>query len=87
MKTVRMVEAKSKLSRLIDRITTTNEPILITRNGRPAAVLMSADDFESLTETRTIQSDRELMGEIRRGRRDVKRSGRCYRLEELIPGD
>lgn len=44
-------EAKDKLSGLIDEAETTHEIITITRHGRPAAVLMAADDLESLQET------------------------------------
>ena len=44
-------EAKDKLSGLVDEAETTHEIITITRHGRPAAVLMAADDLESLRET------------------------------------
>ncbi len=51
MRTVPLGEAKDKLSGLVDEAETTHEIITITRHGRPAAVLMSADDLESLHET------------------------------------
>ena len=44
-------EAKDKLSGLVDKAEKTHEIITITRHGRPAAVLMAADDLESLQET------------------------------------
>lgn len=44
-------EAKDKLSRLVEEAELTHEIITITRHGRPAAVLMAADDLESLQET------------------------------------
>lgn len=44
-------EAKDKLSGLVDEAELTHEIITITRHGRPAAVLMAADDLESLHET------------------------------------
>lgn len=44
-------EAKDKLSGLIDEAESTHEIITITRHGHAAAVLMSADDLESLHET------------------------------------
>lgn len=46
-----MSEAKDKLSALVDDADTTHEIITITKHGRAAAVLMSADDLESLRET------------------------------------
>jgi len=51
MKTVPLTEAKDKLSALVDEADTTHEIIQITRHGRVAAVIMSADDLESLNET------------------------------------
>jgi PHD/YefM family antitoxin component YafN of YafNO toxin-antitoxin module len=46
---------------------------------------VSPDDYEAWKETRAIQSDRELMEEIRRGLRALKKGGRIYTLEELLP--
>ncbi|MGH3719860.1 MAG: type II toxin-antitoxin system Phd/YefM family antitoxin [Pseudonocardiaceae bacterium] len=51
MRTLPLSEAKDKLSALIDETEATHEIITITRHGRPAAVLMAADDLESLHET------------------------------------
>ncbi|MEO6500926.1 MAG: type II toxin-antitoxin system Phd/YefM family antitoxin [Jatrophihabitantaceae bacterium] len=51
MRTVPLGEAKDKLSGLVEEAETTHEIITITRHGRAAAVLMSADDLESLHET------------------------------------
>lgn len=44
-------EAKDKLSGLVEDVDTTHEIVTITRHGRPTAVLMSADDLDSLHET------------------------------------
>jgi antitoxin YefM len=84
MKTLPLAEAKAKLSRLVDRVVATDETILITRNGRPAAILISPDEYESWKETRSVQGDRELVAEIRRGLRELRKGGRLYTLEELI---
>lgn len=51
MRTMPLSEAKDKLSGLVDEAELTHEIITITRHGRPAAVLMAADDLESLQET------------------------------------
>jgi prevent-host-death family protein len=51
MRTVALTEAKDKLSALVDEADTTHEIIQITRHGRVAAVIMSADDLDSLNET------------------------------------
>ena len=51
VRTVALSEAKDKLSALVDEADSTHEIIQITRHGRDAAVIMSADDLESLNET------------------------------------
>lgn len=60
---------KARLSELVDRVVRQDDRIVVTRNGRPAAVLVSADDLESLEETLAVLSDRELMRKIREGER------------------
>lgn len=51
MKTVALSEAKAQLSALVDEVEGTHEIVQVTRHGHPAAVIMSADDLESLHET------------------------------------
>jgi antitoxin YefM len=85
MKTLPLAEVKANLSRLVDEVVETDEEILITRNGRPAAILVSPDEYEGWKETQAIRSDRELVAEIRRGLRRLKRGAKIYTLEELLP--
>lgn len=84
MKTLPLSEVKTRLSQLIDEVASRDEAIIITRNGRPAAVLISSDEFESWKETVAIRSDAEFMKEIRRGLRSLKRTRKLYTLEELF---
>jgi len=85
MKTLSLSEAKMKLSALIDSINVTDEEILITKNGAPAAMLVSPDEFESWRETIKVKSDTELMSEIKSGLRKLKgKKTKLYTLEELI---
>jgi antitoxin YefM len=85
MKALSVSEAKMKLSGLIDTVNATDEEIMITKNGRPAAVLVSPDEFESLKETIAIRSDSALMREIKKGLRALKmRKAKLYTLEELF---
>lgn len=85
MKTLSLSEAKMKLSELIDMIAITDEPVVITKHGRRAAVLVSPDKFDSWEETLAIQFDSELMAEIKEGLLALK-EGRSslYTLEELF---
>jgi len=61
---VPLSEAKDKLSALVDEADTTHEIIQITKHGRAAAVLMSADDLESLEETLHALRTPGLMDEL-----------------------
>jgi prevent-host-death family protein len=85
VKTLPLADAKAKLGQLVDQVAARDERVLITRNGRPAAVLLSADEYDSLLETVAIRADRDLMAEIRRGLRSLKRRSKIYTLEELLP--
>ncbi len=84
METLSLSEAKMKLSELIDRVQSTDAEIVITKNGRPAAVLVSSDEFEGWKETISIQSDIELMAEIKKGLSALKKKSQLYTLEELF---
>ena len=84
MITLSLSEAKIKLSELIERVYSTDEEIIITKNGRPSAVLISPDEYESWKETVLIKSDQELMSEIKRGLTALKKKGKLYTLEELL---
>ena len=74
MKLMPVSEVKAKLSRLVSEVEARDEEIIITRNGRAAAVLLSADQFEGWRETVEILADKELMKEIRCGLRAPKRT-------------
>jgi prevent-host-death family protein len=87
MKTLSLSEAKAKLSGLVDQVEATDEEIVITRNGRPAAVLVSPDEFDSWKETGAILADADLMAEIRGGLTELKnKRARLYTLDELLGG-
>ncbi len=83
MRTLPLSEVKAKLSQLVDDVESRDERVVITRKGRPAAVLVSQDDLDSWQETLEITSDRALMTEIRRGIRQVER-GQTVGYEEVF---
>lgn len=85
MKTLSLSEAKMKLSGLIESVYTTDEEVLITRNGSPVAVLISPDEFEGWKETSAIRSDAAFMQEIKEGLASQKKGKtKLYTLEELF---
>jgi len=83
MKTLSLSEVKAKLSELVDEVESRDERVVITRKGRPAAVLVSHDDLESWQETLEITSDRALMAELRRAVRQME-AGRFVTYEEVF---
>jgi prevent-host-death family protein len=85
MKALSLSEAKMKLSSLIETVNSTDEEIILTKNGSPVAVLISHDEFESWKETIAIRSDSSLMDEIKKGLKSLTgKKARLYTLEELF---
>lgn len=82
-KTLTLSEAKARLSELVAKVEETEEELVITRNGRPAAVLMSAEEFESWQETRDIQRNPTLMQEIKQGLQQLEK-GQSVSFEEVF---
>lgn len=88
MKVLPLGEAKRKLSGLVERVSAHHEEIMITRKGRPAAVLISLEEFERWKETLAISENKSLMREIQSGLKFL-RVGRAkrYTLDELLAKD
>ena len=84
MKVLSLSEVKMKLSQLVEEVSSLDEEITITRNGKPVAIIVSPDEFDSWKETLAIRADAELMAEIRRGLEDIKKKRKLYTLEELF---
>ena len=82
MTTLPLAEARANLSRLIDQAVMTHERIEVTRKGRRAAVILSADDYDSIMETLEILSDPGLMRDIRDGEAELDR-GEFVSLETV----
>lgn len=82
MATLPLAEVRANLSRLVDEAVATHERIEITRNGRRAAVLLSADDYDALIETLDILSDPELVRAIAEGEAQLGR-GEGFDLDEV----
>lgn len=66
-----LADVKSRLSEVIERLEREHGRVVVTKHGKPAAVLLSIEDLESLEETLSILSDPSLVEEIREATRDV----------------
>ena len=51
MDAITYTEARNRLAETIDRVTANHEPVIITRRGRQAVVMLSLDDFNAWQET------------------------------------
>ncbi len=81
--TIPFTEAKAHLSELVDRTLREHERFIVTRNGVPAAVLLSPEDLESLEETVDILQDDDLLESIRTSRREAA-AGERLSLKDRI---
>jgi len=85
MKILSLSEAKMKLSALVEALQIDDQEVIITKNGRAAAVLVSPNEYESWQETKHVRSDAELMREIQQGLATLKdQHVPLYTLEELF---
>jgi prevent-host-death family protein len=64
-------ELEFGLSELVAMVERTQEHIDITRNGEPAAVLVSHAELEALRETIAILSDTMLVADLRHAQADI----------------
>lgn len=76
---VPLADVKNRLSEVVERLEREHGRVVITKHGRPAAVMLSIADLESLEETLAILSDPELMRSIRRSQREAE-AGKAVRL-------
>jgi prevent-host-death family protein len=81
-RTLPLAVVKAHLSEIVDRVSTDHERVILTRNGRPAAILMSPEDLEALEETLDVLSDPDALRDIATALADVE-EGRYVGEEEL----
>ncbi len=77
-----VTDAKARLSELVAAVASTHDHVEITRNGEPAAVLISYAEMAALRETIAILSDPQAVDDIRQAEEDL-RTGRTVNAEEL----
>lgn len=80
--TLPLAEIKKRLSEIVDGIETRHDRVVLTRNGRPAAVLLSPDDLEALEETLEILSNPAAMRAIKRADTEIDK-GKALTADEL----
>lgn len=64
MRTLPLADVKAHLSALLKEVESEHGQITVTRNGVPAAVVISVDEWESLQETLAVLSDRQAITDL-----------------------
>ncbi len=71
-KIIPLKEARQKFSTLVDRVDRLSERFVVTKNGTPRAVLMSAEEFESWVETLELMSNPKAVKALEQGLKEAK---------------
>ena len=77
-------EVKARLPELVTGVAEREEEIVVTRNGRPAAMLVNYDEYRRQRNTLDILSDPDMMKQIRRSRRFYARSAKGLSFEDVF---
>ena len=80
--TIPLTKLRSRLPEILNRISKCFDRYVIIRHGRPEAVILSVEDYESLLETLDILSDEELVKDIKKAKEDL-RKGKVISWEKL----
>lgn len=70
-----LADVKNRLSEVVDKLQREHGRVVVTKHGKPAAVMLNVDDLESLEETLEILSNPALMKAIGDGSRDRAAGG------------
>ncbi len=77
-----LADAKARLSAVLDEVRDTHDRVVITRNGRPEAVIISIADLETIEETLDLLSTPGALEEIRTAEAEIAR-GEAIGADEL----
>ena len=83
-KTLPISEVKTHLPELVSKVEARDEQVVVTRKGKPAAVLMSYDEYARLHETLDVFSDPALMRQIRRSQAYFAKGGKGLSFEDVF---
>jgi len=83
-KTLPISEVKARLPELVRGVAEREEEVVVTRNGKPAAVLLNYAEYERLKETLDVLTDPDLMRQVRRSKKFYARGGRGLSFEDVF---
>jgi prevent-host-death family protein len=74
-----LAEAKAHLSEVVEGVETEHRRVIITKHGRPSAVILAIGDLEALEETLDVLSNPEAMADLREAE-NARRKGESVTL-------
>ena len=80
---VPVTEFRTHALEAVRRVNRLGDEVIITAKGRPAAVLVPYEEWESIVETMAIEQDPKLMAQIRASLRYLRRGGKGIPLEKI----
>ena len=83
LKIVPVTEFRTHALEAVRQVNRLGDEVVITAKGRPAAVLVSYDEWESVAETLAIKKDHRLMVQIRASLKYLRHGGKGIPLEEI----
>jgi len=83
-KTLPLSEVKTRLPELVAGVEEREEEVVVTKNGRPAAVLVNVDEYARLKETLDVISDPELMSQIAKSRAFYKTGRKGLSFQDVF---
>lgn len=83
-KTLSLSEVKTRLPELVAGVQEREEEVIVTKNGRPAAILMNVDEYTRLKETLDVLSEPGLMSQIAESRVFYKMKRKGLSFEDMF---
>lgn len=85
-KTSPLSEVKTRLPELIAGVDERDDEVIVTKNGRPAAIIVNIRGYENLRETLDVLSDPEMMRQIRESEAFYTAGKKGLRIEDVFGG-
>src|SRR2546425_4013046 len=83
-KTLPISEVKARLPELVTGVEEREEEVVVTRKGKPAAVLVNYFEYERLKGTLDVLSDPAMMKQIRESQRYFAKGGKGLSFEQVF---
>jgi len=83
-KTITASQAKAKFYEILRNVSDRDNEVVITKDGKPAAIIVSCREFEQLMETLEVLSDKKTLKRIQQGRTHIKQKGKFLSHEDVF---